>query len=195
MISSLPCRLQMRGTTMFSTACWRGCLQRWKLSWVWAWPQTTPTSPWWVSETESLHTILAADAGPVAQLIKIITSGLTLQGKCTECEGRDDLNDYSSILSAMKVLMFTETENWEISKLLAAILHMGNLRFEGMSLSTHVDGAGLRNIVNSVWLKEITIVLIHSSYVRQPGRLCGRQVSWPGHCCCTHGGVCVYGWV
>ncbi|KAG7515410.1 unconventional myosin-VIIa isoform X1 [Solea senegalensis] len=51
-------------------------------------------------------------------------------GNCTECDGRDDLRDYSSILSAMKVLMFTETENWEISKLLAAILHMGNLRFE-----------------------------------------------------------------
>uniref|UniRef100_A0AAQ5YLL6 Myosin VIIAb n=1 Tax=Amphiprion ocellaris TaxID=80972 RepID=A0AAQ5YLL6_AMPOC len=51
-------------------------------------------------------------------------------GRCTECDGRDDLSDYSSILSAMKVLMFTETENWEISKLLAAILHMGNLRFE-----------------------------------------------------------------
>lgn len=54
-----------------------------------------------------------------------------LQGSCTACDGRNDLNDYSSILSAMKVLMFTETENWEISKLLAAILHMGNLRFEG----------------------------------------------------------------
>ncbi|XP_055004260.1 unconventional myosin-VIIa-like [Boleophthalmus pectinirostris] len=51
-------------------------------------------------------------------------------GQCTECEGRDDLGDYSSIQSAMKVLMFTSTENWEISKLLAAILHMGNLRFE-----------------------------------------------------------------
>ncbi|XP_054902492.1 unconventional myosin-VIIa-like isoform X4 [Poeciliopsis prolifica] len=51
-------------------------------------------------------------------------------GNCTECDGRDDLADYSSILSAMKVLMFTETENVEISKLLAAILHMGNLRFE-----------------------------------------------------------------
>lgn len=34
----------------------------------------------------------------------------------------------------MKVLMFTETESWEISKLLAAILHMGNLRFEGLEL-------------------------------------------------------------
>ncbi|TKS83183.1 Unconventional myosin-VIIa [Collichthys lucidus] len=51
-------------------------------------------------------------------------------GNCTSCDGRDDLRDYSSILSAMKVLMFTETESWEISKLLAAILHMGNLCFE-----------------------------------------------------------------
>lgn len=31
----------------------------------------------------------------------------------------------------MKVLMFTDKENWEISKLLAAILHMGNLHYEG----------------------------------------------------------------
>lgn len=58
------------------------------------------------------------------------------QGNCTACDGRDDLGDYSSILSAMKVLMFTETENWEISKLLAAILHMGNLRFEGTTNSS-----------------------------------------------------------
>lgn len=27
--------------------------------------------------------------------------------------------------------MFTDKENWEISKQLAAILHMGNLRYEG----------------------------------------------------------------
>ncbi|XP_061103707.1 unconventional myosin-VIIa-like isoform X1 [Conger conger] len=50
-------------------------------------------------------------------------------GKCTVCDGRDDLKDYSSILAAMKVLMFTDTENWEISKLLASILHMGNIRY------------------------------------------------------------------
>uniref|UniRef100_A0A3B4XL03 Myosin VIIAa n=1 Tax=Seriola lalandi dorsalis TaxID=1841481 RepID=A0A3B4XL03_SERLL len=52
-------------------------------------------------------------------------------GNCTVCDGRDDLKEYSNILSAMKVLMFTDKENWEISKLLAAILHMGNLRYEG----------------------------------------------------------------
>ncbi|XP_064206929.1 unconventional myosin-VIIa-like isoform X2 [Anguilla rostrata] len=50
-------------------------------------------------------------------------------GNCTVCDGRDDLKDYCNILSAMKVLMFTETENWEISKLLASILHMGNIHF------------------------------------------------------------------
>uniref|UniRef100_A0A671LN89 Unconventional myosin-VIIa-like n=1 Tax=Sinocyclocheilus anshuiensis TaxID=1608454 RepID=A0A671LN89_9TELE len=55
-------------------------------------------------------------------------------GNCTVCEGRNDMKEYSSILSAMKVLMFTDTENWEISKLLAAILHMGNLRFEARTL-------------------------------------------------------------
>ncbi|KAK5929983.1 hypothetical protein CgunFtcFv8_011170 [Champsocephalus gunnari] len=51
-------------------------------------------------------------------------------GTCTVCDGRDDLKEYSNIRSAMKVLMFTDKENWEIYKLLATILHMGNLRYE-----------------------------------------------------------------
>ncbi|KAM9319057.1 unconventional myosin-VIIa-like [Pholidichthys leucotaenia] len=51
-------------------------------------------------------------------------------GNCTVCDGRDDMKEYSNICSAMKVLMFTEKENWEISKLLAAILHLGNLNYE-----------------------------------------------------------------
>ncbi|XP_035856887.1 myosin VIIAa isoform X3 [Sander lucioperca] len=51
-------------------------------------------------------------------------------GNCTVCDGRDDMKEYSNIRSAMKVLMFTDKEYWEISKLLAAILHMGNLRYE-----------------------------------------------------------------
>ncbi|XP_016305577.1 unconventional myosin-VIIa-like [Sinocyclocheilus anshuiensis] len=51
-------------------------------------------------------------------------------GNCTVCDGRDDQKEYSNICSAMKVLMFTDKENWEICKLLAAILHMGNLNYE-----------------------------------------------------------------
>ena len=41
------------------------------------------------------------------------------------------------LCSGLQVLMFTDKENWEISKLLAAILHMGNLRYEGKQPSTH----------------------------------------------------------
>lgn len=48
-----------------------------------------------------------------------------------------DSQEYANIRSAMKVLMFTDTENWEISKLLAAILHMGNLQYEGEALRCH----------------------------------------------------------
>ncbi|XP_044927302.1 unconventional myosin-VIIa [Mustela putorius furo] len=51
-------------------------------------------------------------------------------GNCTTCEGREDSQEYANIRSAMKVLMFTDTENWEISKLLATILHLGNLQYE-----------------------------------------------------------------
>ncbi|XP_032751556.1 unconventional myosin-VIIa isoform X2 [Rattus rattus] len=51
-------------------------------------------------------------------------------GNCITCEGRVDSQEYANIRSAMKVLMFTDTENWEILKLLAAILHMGNLQYE-----------------------------------------------------------------
>uniref|UniRef100_A0A8C5A059 Myosin VIIAa n=1 Tax=Gadus morhua TaxID=8049 RepID=A0A8C5A059_GADMO len=69
-------------------------------------------------------------------------------GGCTTCDGRDDMKEYSNIRSAMKVLMFTDTENTEISKLLAAILHMGNLRYEGVWRST-VDGKDLMNCLTS----------------------------------------------
>ncbi|XP_032708890.1 unconventional myosin-VIIa [Lontra canadensis] len=51
-------------------------------------------------------------------------------GNCITCEGREDSQEYANIRSAMKVLMFTDTENWEISKLLAVILHLGNLQYE-----------------------------------------------------------------
>uniref|UniRef100_A0A3B5L6F9 Myosin VIIBa n=1 Tax=Xiphophorus couchianus TaxID=32473 RepID=A0A3B5L6F9_9TELE len=51
-------------------------------------------------------------------------------GNCTSCEGRDDVKEYAHFRSALKILTFTETDSWEISKLLAAILHLGNVEFE-----------------------------------------------------------------
>ncbi|PKK20799.1 myosin VIIB [Columba livia] len=51
-------------------------------------------------------------------------------GNCTSCDSRNDAKDYAHIRSAMKILMFSDSEHWDISKMLAAILHLGNVGFE-----------------------------------------------------------------
>ncbi|KAG8135805.1 hypothetical protein E2320_008786 [Naja naja] len=60
-------------------------------------------------------------------------------GKCTFCEGRSDAKEYAHICSAMKILMFSDSEQWNISKLLAAILHLGNVDSKALhkSLTNH----------------------------------------------------------
>ncbi|XP_011361982.1 unconventional myosin-VIIb [Pteropus vampyrus] len=50
-------------------------------------------------------------------------------GNCTSCEGLNDAKDYAHVRSALKILMFSDAENWDLSKLLAAILHLGNVEF------------------------------------------------------------------
>ncbi len=47
------------------------------------------------------------------------------------CEGRDDAAEFSDIRSAMKVLMMSDQEIWDILKVLAALLHMGNIKYRG----------------------------------------------------------------
>ncbi|CAG5861859.1 unnamed protein product [Menidia menidia] len=56
-------------------------------------------------------------------------------GKCTTCEGRDDVSEFAHFRAALKILMFTESDSWEILKLLAAILHLGNVNFEGTNVN------------------------------------------------------------
>lgn len=54
------------------------------------------------------------------------------QGGSIVCEGRDDKKDFADIRSAMKVLMFDDTDLWEILKVLSALLHLGNVKYNGM---------------------------------------------------------------
>lgn len=54
------------------------------------------------------------------------------QGGSITCEGRDDAAEFADIRSAMKVLLFSDTEIWEILKLLAALLHTGNVKYRAI---------------------------------------------------------------
>lgn len=58
------------------------------------------------------------------------------QGGGITCEGRDDAAEFADIRSAMKVLLFSDVEIWEVLKLLAALLHMGNIKYRATVIGT-----------------------------------------------------------
>lgn len=57
---------------------------------------------------------------------------LCCQGKCLTCDGRNEAAEFSDIRSAMKVLNFSDEEILNIVRLLAAILHLGNVKYNGL---------------------------------------------------------------
>ncbi|XP_026160766.1 unconventional myosin-VIIa [Mastacembelus armatus] len=87
-------------------------------------------------EERNYHIFYYMLMGMPAEQKKILSLGTAAEfnyltmGNCTSCEGRDDVKEYAHFRSALKILMFTENDSWEISKLLAAILHLGNVAFE-----------------------------------------------------------------
>uniref|UniRef100_A0A8K9WPV7 Myosin VIIBa n=1 Tax=Oncorhynchus mykiss TaxID=8022 RepID=A0A8K9WPV7_ONCMY len=100
-------------------------------------------------EERNYHIFYCMLMGMPAEQKKILSLGnaseynyLTM-GNCTSCDGRDDIKEYAHFCSAMKILMFSENDSWEINKLLAAILHLGNVHFEGRDQGGEVDPKAL----------------------------------------------------
>ncbi|XP_029790630.1 unconventional myosin-VIIb [Suricata suricatta] len=87
------------------------------------------------SEERNYHIFYCMLLGMSAEEKQLLSLGtpseyhyLTM-GNCTSCESLNDAKDYAHVRSAMKILMFSDSENWDLSKLLAAILHLGNVEF------------------------------------------------------------------
>lgn len=68
-------------------------------------------------------------------------------GNCVTCDGRDDAAEYADIRSAMKVLCFSDQEIWEILKLLAALLHTGNISFKAITID-NLDATEIPDLQN-----------------------------------------------
>lgn len=54
-------------------------------------------------------------------------------GKMLKCEGRNEVNEFSNIQGAMKVLNFSDNDITDIFQLLAGILHLGNLKYKSFT--------------------------------------------------------------
>uniref|UniRef100_A0A665U2E8 Si:ch73-194h10.2 n=1 Tax=Echeneis naucrates TaxID=173247 RepID=A0A665U2E8_ECHNA len=116
--------------------------------------------------------------GMSAEQKKILSLGTAAEynyltmGNCTTCEGRDDLKEYTHFQSALKILTFTENDSWEISKLLAAILHLGNVNFES-TIVNNLEGCevlksthfSMASQLLEVDLKELRKSLTQRSFV------------------------------
>ncbi|KAK4879221.1 hypothetical protein RN001_007367 [Aquatica leii] len=61
-------------------------------------------------------------------------------GKSLTCTGRNEAVEFADIRNAMKVLNFTDSECWNIFQLLAAVLHLGNIKFKGITFK-HLDSS------------------------------------------------------
>uniref|UniRef100_A0A671VEU5 Myosin VIIBb n=1 Tax=Sparus aurata TaxID=8175 RepID=A0A671VEU5_SPAAU len=96
------------------------------------------------SEERNYHMLYCMLAGITAEEKRTLSLGdakeytFLSKGNCIVCDGRDDAKDYQRVLSAMKTLTFSESQCQEILKLLATILHLGNICFEGESLKDGV---------------------------------------------------------
>ncbi|KAG8034767.1 hypothetical protein G9C98_007843 [Cotesia typhae] len=69
-----------------------------------------------------------------------------------ECKGRNDAQEFANVKAAMKVLNFSDEEFWSIIKLLAAILHLGNINYKSVTManmdaSEIIDDATIKMLI------------------------------------------------
>ncbi|XP_016057170.1 PREDICTED: unconventional myosin-VIIb [Miniopterus natalensis] len=103
------------------------------------------------------------------------------QGNCTSCEGLHDAQDYAHVRSALKILMFSDAENWDLSKLLAAILHLGNVEFmaavfENLDSSDVVETSAFPTVVK---LLEVTHQALRDCLIKHSIIIRGEFVTRP----------------
>ncbi|XP_046447605.1 myosin-VIIa-like isoform X1 [Daphnia pulex] len=75
-------------------------------------------------------------------------------GNSTTCQGRNDANEFAEIRSAMKVLLFTEPEISDILRVLAALLHLGNVSFKGVVIS-NMDASEIPDPSNAIRVSKL----------------------------------------
>lgn len=69
-------------------------------------------------------------------------------GNMLTCDGRNDGVEFADIRSAFKVLNFPDNEVWGVFSLLAAILHIGNLKFKAFNFN-NIESSEVADSINA----------------------------------------------
>ncbi|GBP70599.1 Myosin-VIIa [Eumeta japonica] len=72
----------------------------------------------------------------------------TNSGNMLTCDGRNEALEFSDIRSAFKVLNFPDDEIWGVFSLLAAILHLGNLKFKSFNFN-NIESSEITDNINA----------------------------------------------
>ncbi|KAJ6646193.1 Myosin-VIIa, partial [Pseudolycoriella hygida] len=64
------------------------------------------------------------------------------------CDNRNELMEFAELKAAMKVLSFSDNDIWEIFRLLAALLHFGNLKYKGIVIQ-NIDATEINDSANA----------------------------------------------
>lgn len=96
----------------------------------------------------SLVTGLSAEEKKMLELGRPSDYTYLNSGNMLTCDGRNDGLEFSDIRSAFKVLNFSDKDVWGIFSLLAAILHLGNLKFKSFNIN-NIESSEVSDAINA----------------------------------------------
>ncbi|KAK5645798.1 hypothetical protein RI129_004262 [Pyrocoelia pectoralis] len=76
-------------------------------------------------------------------------------GKMLTCSGRNEVTEFADIRASMKVLNFSDQECSDIFQLLAAILHLGNIKFKAIA----IDNLDTSDVCDQNFVSKIATLL------------------------------------
>ncbi|XP_062547434.1 myosin-VIIa-like isoform X2 [Armigeres subalbatus] len=69
------------------------------------------------------------------------------RGQTLTCDGRSDAGEFADVRAAMKMLSFSDRDIWSVLSLLAAILHLGNVKYKATTVQ-NMDAVEVNDNVN-----------------------------------------------
>ncbi|XP_065072621.1 myosin-VIIa-like isoform X2 [Ochlerotatus camptorhynchus] len=83
------------------------------------------------------------------------------RGQTLNCEGRSDAGEFADVRAAMKMLSFTDRDIWSILSLLAAVLHLGNVKYKS-TVVQNMDAVEVNDNVNVIRIVNLLGVMKNS---------------------------------